>query len=612
MHRKDFIKNSLLATGTILLPNAIWALDKKLHPSVKSLNKFISKPNLNRFKVSQMGTKFFETELSIQKKMGVLNLNRKYFISENISGISTPTLLETNNKESLVFIPELYDGNKHNGFIVKVCADGLCEETKIFTHENQGYYAFWGKEYLGQPTLYHYNKDTFHLMRMHKENEQWINQRVMPVSPIEMMAIYQKQLQNVESGQLTQQYGYDFEIHKDGFYEFLTLKNGWEQSIITKEKEAYEKENPAKIFTKQDEIEQLQTEEPIFNFTDPFRPIYCKGNDLSYATIKPTIIYEEVAGTKIEIPNMPAYKSQDSLGACRAFSLATIMQKHTCDKWSDKIPDCKNPPPQFHISSFGMQIYTNKDVVRNKTFQPYQKVARSMYDIIVDISKYPTFIIDSCKPFSNMINKFDHNTEKQIKETEKFFTYLQNLYNSKKAATATDVADCTECIIEITKATGISGGLFNLKKALTKETYDKFLYTLFFDGCDFKSFADGFEAYGYPGDAVNATPLEIKNEIIKGLRKNKPVLFPKLCLTTDDNNLFNDIHSIVISGYKKVIKDSNFKEVFKVHNSWGESWQKIHNDGWVDADVVVNNTCRKSQLQSDPYVSTASVLWLEP
>lgn len=119
-----------------------------------------------------MGPKFFETELSIQKPKTLSTLQRNYFISENITGICTPTLLETNNKEILFFIPELYYGNKHNGFIVKVCENGLCEETKIFSHENQGYYTFWSKEYVGYPTLYHYNKDTFHLMRMHKDNDQ--------------------------------------------------------------------------------------------------------------------------------------------------------------------------------------------------------------------------------------------------------------------------------------------------------------------------------------------------------------------------------------------------------------------------------------------------------
>ena len=611
MHRKDFLKNSLLATGTILLPNAIWALDKKLNPTAKSFNKFISKPNLNRFKVSQMGTKFFETELSIQKNKAVLNLNRKYFISENITGICTPTLLETNNKESLIFIPELYNGNKHNGLIVKVCENGLCEETKIFTHENQGYYAFWGKEYLGQPTLYHYNKDTFHLMRMHKENEQWINHRVMPLSPTEMIAIYQQQLQNVEHGQLTQQYGYDFDIHKDGFYEFLTLKNGWEQSIVTKEKEAYEKGNPAKIFTNQNEIGPLQTNEKTVIPLDVFIPIYCKGDDLSYATIKPTIIYEEVAGTKIEIANMPAYKTQDDLGDCGAFSLATIIQKHACNKLSNKIPDCKNPPPQFNISSFGMMVYTNRNPTRSETFQPNKYVTRNMYKIILDISKDPIFILETCKPFSNLVTNFSLKGQKGLDERDKFMTYLQNLYNNKKVATEAEVGDCTEYLNGIVKATGMDAKYFNLKKALTEDNYETFLYTLFFGGCEYEDLADAFKPYGYPDDATKATPLDVKSEIIIGLRKNKPILFPSLCLSTDRNNKCEEGHSIVISGYKKFTDGRNNKDVFKVHNSWGESWQKANNDGWVDADIIVNNSIRLVS-QSDTFVPSARVIWLDP
>ena len=52
---------------------------------------------------------------------------------------------------------------------------------------------------------------------------------------------------------------------------------------------------------------------------------------------------------------------QGDLGDCRAFSLATIMQKHTCDKWKDKIFDRKNPHSQYTISSFGMMVYTNQN-----------------------------------------------------------------------------------------------------------------------------------------------------------------------------------------------------------------------------------------------------------
>jgi hypothetical protein len=113
MDRKEFLKNSLLATGAILLPNAIWAFDKNFNVENRSLNKFVSKPNLKRFKISESGTKFFETELNILKPKANFQLHRKFFISENTSGICTPTLLETDSKESLVFIPEYYTKTKN-------------------------------------------------------------------------------------------------------------------------------------------------------------------------------------------------------------------------------------------------------------------------------------------------------------------------------------------------------------------------------------------------------------------------------------------------------------------------------------------------------------------
>ncbi|NQX43253.1 hypothetical protein SAMN05421820_11613 [Pedobacter steynii] len=120
-----------MTTGVALVPNEIWALDKSFNVGIKSLNKFVSKSNLKRFKISDIGTKFFETELSIVKPTTNFSLHRKYFISENIKVICTPTLLETDNNESLVFIPELYKDKKHNGFIVKVCENGWCEFNEL-------------------------------------------------------------------------------------------------------------------------------------------------------------------------------------------------------------------------------------------------------------------------------------------------------------------------------------------------------------------------------------------------------------------------------------------------------------------------------------------------
>ncbi|MBD8081305.1 hypothetical protein [Chryseobacterium caseinilyticum] len=433
MNRKEFIKNSMMATGTFLLPNSIWASDKsfKFNPDIS--NKFSAKPNLKRFKISESGTKFFETELSINKSNVIVNLHRKFFISENTNGICTPALLQTDKKEHLIFIPELYQDKKHNGFIVKLCENGLCEETKVFIHENQGYFAFWGKEYLGSPTLYHYNVETFHLMRLHLENGQWINHRVMHIYPDEMTALYEQQLKEVQQGALAHQFGYDFEIHKDGFYQFLSLKNDWEQSILTREKEAYEKANPAKILTTTNRQKPVNEKALPFDYTNPFVPIYCKGDDLTHATVKPTIIYEEIAGTKIEIENMPAYKTQNGLGECRAFSLAALLQHYTCQKWKSDIPDCKNPPADSAISYFGMLAYTNQSIDQSGTFMPNQEKMRSMYSIIEDLSKSGNrLILESCKPFDSLVNNFSASVKGGHEKRDKFFQYLKDIYLSKK------------------------------------------------------------------------------------------------------------------------------------------------------------------------------------
>jgi hypothetical protein len=610
MDRKEFLRNSLLATGAILLPNAIWAFDKNFNAENRSLNKFVSKPNLKRFKVSELGTKFFETELSIIKSKTDFKLHRKFFISENTNGICTPTLLETERKKSLVFIPELYKDEKHNGFIVKICENGICEETKIFTHENQGYYAFWGKEYLGNPTLYHYNAETFHLMRMHQENGQWINRRVMQIYPNEMTALYKQQLQQVEQGQLTQQFGYDFEIHKDGFYQFLSLKNEWEKSIITKEKEAYENSNPAKILTTVNDQKLSPEKTPSFDYTNPFVPIYCKGDDLSHATIKPTIIYEEVAGTKIEIPNMPAYRTQNGLGECRAFSLAVLLQYYTCQKWKSDIPDCKNPPADSAISYFGLLAYTNQIVDQPNTFQPNQEKTRSMYNIIEGISKSGNrLILESCKPFDNLTKNFSASVYKGEEKRDDFFNYLKQLFLTPK-----NKNNIVEYTAEVNKLNDYVDLKFNQPafiKAIRKENFDEFLYTLFFDDCKRENFPSGFSAMAFPLDQ-EVTTNDLKLQVIEGLKYGKPVNLPYICISANIGNKCEEGHSIVIAGFKNVVNKNDRKDLFKVHNSWGVEWQKGNNDGWVDADIICQNIMKVKSEDGSYKITPGSVIWLTP
>lgn len=51
--------------------------------------------------------------------------------------------------------------------------------------------------------------------------------------------------------------------------------------------------------------------------------------------------------------------------------------------------------------------------------------------------------------------------QKDLDDKNKFFAYLKNVYKSKKAVSEADVANCTENLNEIERATGIDVSFFN-------------------------------------------------------------------------------------------------------------------------------------------------------
>lgn len=347
---------------------------------------------------------------------------------------------------------------------------------------------------------------------------------------------------------------------------------------------------------------------------NPLVPVYSKGDDQSFALLKPDVVYVEVNNSKIVIPNMPAYKTQDDLGECRAFSLATIIQKFTCDKWKSDIPDCKNPPADSAISYIGMMVYTNnRDNAKSIEFN--QKNISGMYEIISNLAKSGNkLILESCKPFDKMVNNFSTTGQVGLDKRDKFFSYLKDLYESRKRNTEANIADCPECLAEININIGLNADLSNLKKALTKKNYNEFIYSLFFDSCKMESFPASFSPRDYPDDKTFAQPSDIKNKVKEGLSKGKPVLFPALCFEKAEDGTCASVHSIVIAGYKKSchpVEKNNCRELFKVHNSWGASWQKANNDGWVDADILVQNVVRV-KTDKGLKIASSSVLWLEP
>ncbi len=326
----------------------------------------------------------------------------------------------------------------------------------------------------------------------------------------------------------------------------------------------------------------------------PFVPIYVKGDDLTYAKEKPNIIYKEVRGSRIEIPNMPAYKNQGDLGVCRAYALGAILQKHTCDK--RKIADCKNPDPRFSISYFGLTAYTNVSVNMDDTFfndsigaDGWKSSYRIVDDIHVSGVELPTV---QCFDDRVIAKHFPASAAGEG-PWKAFLLRLRDYYTSGPAI---DESKYAEIESELKKNLGVIPSRQLVSKALTSKSYERFLYSLFFGDCEFELFPSNFLVTAYPQDTLDASENNIKDMIIIGLKEGKPVLFPNVCLErqSDGRCVEGKGHATVISGYRKVSPDDNskVKDIFKVHNSWGPEWQASNNDGWVDADQLVKFTAR--------------------
>lgn len=351
---------------------------------------------------------------------------------------------------------------------------------------------------------------------------------------------------------------------------------------------------------------------PEFSYSNPFLPIWCEGDNYSQAATKPTIFHKEVVGTKIEIENMPAYKSQSELGECRAYSLAAILQQYVNTKWKSDIPDPKNPPSDMAISHFGLMAYTNQILNQPNSLRLNQDDARSMRDIIDNLSKSGNqLILENCKPFENLYKEFSLKGKKGLELRDEFLNYLNEVFKNLKNMNELNIKDCTQEVNRLNKFVNLNFNQNALKKALTKNNFEQFSFSLFFDECKKENFPAGFRAMGFPLDSMNVTIKEMIEQVIKGIKYSKPVILPSICVSQDIGEECNLSHSLVISGYKQVKNNESIKSVFKVHNSWGIEWQKMNNDGWVDAEILCQNTARIKSENGSYRIASNSVIWIE-
>lgn len=293
--------------------------------------------------------------------------------------------------------------------------------------------------------------------------------------------------------------------------------------------------------------------------------------------------YVDKEGTVTLIKEVTPTKAQDGVGICYGFSSTSLLESYRCRELK---LDCSNT--NEFLSTLDV---TSNALPEKKALQ----VIGNAYYVLSNIEKGKNNIArESCVQFSTLLHKkfFYADSEKWGWE------YLLNAwrdYKEKKDAKNKSV-DCVSCVAQKikNKMVGLKTSVEQIANALESASSEEFLSkaVIPFECLEENRLAQipRYVTKRFP-DSATLPNTEFKNTITRILKAEIPLEIG-ICTKLEDPTKceYGQGHSVTLFGIKEVCKKDQCKTVVKVKNSWGESWQKSHNDGWVDLDALVESS----------------------
>jgi hypothetical protein len=319
---------------------------------------------------------------------------------------------------------------------------------------------------------------------------------------------------------------------------------------------------------------------------------------------------------KVEITNMPAVRSQDSIGICGAFAVAAVLDYNNCRKnnW-----DCKTIGDDKRVSTLDLARMASspndKEMAKDKDF--------SVRVLLGFIPSYPAKVVldyqktvskESCAPFASIVNRY---ADENPLQNETFGRLEQQVRSYTEGQSS-----CIECIEELIKKdfprinnlADVRTALAVAKEfapeevkylygsgsapagALGKVGFELFLKQLLIsDKCDKANQLIQIQGQLSIFEPTQASKRvdEFKQYISTRLNQKEPVILSSICADrrSDPLQCNGGRHGLVIVGSATVCNvgtPPRCIQAYKLHNSWGQSWQDAHNDGWVSADQLIS------------------------
>ena len=331
----------------------------------------------------------------------------------------------------------------------------------------------------------------------------------------------------------------------------------------------------------------------------------------------------ELPTPQLVVKNMPRVRTQGPLYVCYGCSAATIVQKYICDNHPDYVgKNCSILPTTMEVSIFDMINWslTNRDGQskdmpsnhKNIRIKPEDRKKTEGVFALINSRYMPIYLPESCSTSDVLARE---PTASTVKEVEQVLNALEDFH---KQIGIDPTAKCEGCYKDFVRAFKSTIDSTQFARAFHKKTFGEVLYNLIFsEKCDKISIEDLkhtvsiFPKINEPPEREKLIPTIIA--AMGTADKSRPVLLGNVCILIRSDSDFCLTHSLAVSGYKYVCKKPNLSPsdpdcilLMKVHNCWGEKWQRENDDGWVDAKKLTKNINRTA-----PRINDGALSWIE-
>ncbi|MBO9666712.1 MAG: hypothetical protein J7501_07840 [Bdellovibrio sp.] len=320
------------------------------------------------------------------------------------------------------------------------------------------------------------------------------------------------------------------------------------------------------------------------------------------------------ATDQIEITNMPPLMSQDSVANCYAFPAANLLNAEVCRY--EKIK-CSELPQDQMFSPLGLARYGRPEETKesanlnakNKNADALQGPdGGNSFNILNYVTRYLSAPSEKCMSLDRILSKVggaDQVNEMQVHA----FQRLEQMY-SKSKKIKSDCADCLSNFYasaqdEIEKNFDVKVSSDRLLKMFAQSTYTEFFDRLFTPSECYRAKNSAFleskvEPDSYPPEGIeNGNYAGAIEQIKDTLTSGRPLALGNICGDKEPKPKDKKtkkpqckaFHEVTVAGYRKVCdKKNKCRDVVKVINSWGKSWQEQNDEGWLDAKSLLDRT----------------------